>query len=319
MDEQFLEVYAHERSQFTDARYEYMYTPPDVPPWEVSPGNLHRANRILQPLESPMAQTMRGWVNLEWMFHFGNNEAGRLGALRRSHDAFSRAHNSYSSANQQLQVGRLMLAAAALPSYERFAANEPVDSETQLQTLASMAQASSSLLDASEASARRSEVRQSHIEILLIMASIAKHNDTRKPMPTWALPATLRQRVGFFPTAVQKEHGRYNWDVTLLDYNPQEKWNMHGGLRVMHGEERREVIPLHGDITPVTIHELVGVADEGLALRSAVADMAEAYRNGKPKGEQRAKVSPIVRRVSTVTTKRHIPEFAATPVTHRQE
>lgn len=212
-----------------NARAKYMRPGPDYPMEDLENAQLGEAARMLEPIQSVRAQEVLGWIGVEQMFQFPDNEVRRTEALERAKTAFGWTYDQYDQTGYELRMGRLGVVASFLPVYERLASREPIDDELRNRTLGALASASEIFLQ--NDIAPPGMTNEARLETILLLSRLGRRGDTRKPVSEFALPATLRQRVGHLPKEIETKHGRYNWDVSMLR-RQGDVWSIEAGFSV---------------------------------------------------------------------------------------
>lgn len=193
-------------------------------------------------------------------------------SMARANAAFGWAYDHYVRADQQLRLGRLNIVAAFLPVYERLAAKEPIDDDLRSRTLGSLSVGTELLLGDQAPGSMMNEAR---LEAIVLMSRLGHRGDTRKPLADLALPATLRQRVAHLPRDIELKHGRYNWDVSLLNYRGQ--WQLKAGISIDSWQKRQEERPLNGDVLTVGTHDVLGVSSDDTTVRETLRGLIRYY------------------------------------------
>lgn len=268
-----------EKGRFDFARSLYLSVSPDYPMALRDAAELEQAHDLLEGIETPVAQELRGWTNVERMFLVPPEESEKRDTIfDQAESAFGTAYELYEASGYRFRQARMQRTIGALGVYECWASDKEVDDGLRLATFNAWTE-SARLLMSSGGHYKPDGQAVSRAEAVTLCSKLAIRGDTRKPIASLALPATLRQRVGSFAPDIQKQCGRYNWDISLMSYSDRDKWQLTGGLRFDSSQEREMDTPLHPDILLMRPDELVD--GQGLPPLNRILDLCCKISKGE--------------------------------------
>lgn len=302
-----------DESRMFSARRQYMQPGPDFPAQEKSLFDLEDADKTLSQVAVPEAQELRGWVNIDRIFHYPKEQDAeqREAVMDSARQAFGWAYDMYGEIGYDFRRARLQVIAGSLSLYECWATGRPVDDTIRQTALEAWSRAGVALVECG--GVKQEQKIQARTEAVLLMARMAIRGNTRKPMAAIAVPATFRQRIGHSPRDVEERRGRYNWDVSLLKYHPKEgAWDLQGGIRVKTDYDQGEGLPLHEDILVVSQQDVVGAP--GLnAVNDTLRLFSEVFTptTGSVDADQRQQVTTLSRGLERRIREHNFNDFAA--------
>lgn len=262
-------------SNFDQARRAYLSQGPELDMREMDHNSLQVVSGLLASDPHPDGQEMRGWASLETMFLHPNNEFHRFEAYDAAEASFTAAYSGLDQEDDVYRMFRLVPVAAALPIYERMAANEPISDEECQLYLGKLAACLKELQAISPDDLRESDVAKVETlkyETAVLLALQSRRGDSRKPMASLAVPATIRQRIAHLPGGVERVSGRMNWGISLYGWG--NEWRRTNRIHVVSQADKNEKTPLDARIAQLNpefhLLNLQAVDPAGFTIRALV-------------------------------------------------